>query len=173
MRVIPLTSRVTRPEMGILRIFRVFRGLCCRQNPTKTISETQPITHGVVRERVVAELLPENFRELSAELPDTFLTQYMNVCKSSAEFPQKPFPNYPIPWPSNPCFFRFPYFFRFPISLACLCVFPFFSKDFRGSAKRKTLAFFGVSGLEGQGKWPFLRDFWRFIGPGWQLGLQA
>ena len=37
--------------------------------------------------------------------------------------------------------------------------FPFFSKDFRGSAKRKTLAFFGVSpaffkkskGLEGQG----------------------
>ena len=39
--------------------------------------------------------------------------------------------------------------------------FPFFSKDFRGSAKRQTLAFFGVSlavffpkkqGLEGQGR---------------------
>ena len=34
---------------------------------------------------------------------------------------------------------------RFPISLAFLCVFHFFSKDFKGSAKRKTLAFFGVS----------------------------
>ena len=42
-------------------------------------------------------------------------------------------------------FFRFPCILRFPISLAFLCVFPFFSKDFRGSAKRKTLACFGVS----------------------------
>ena len=33
----------------------------------------------------------------------------------------------------------------FPIFLAFLCVFPLFSKDFRGSAKRKTLAFLGKS----------------------------
>ena len=38
---------------------------------------------------------------------------------------------------------RFPCFFRFPIFLAFLCIFPLFSKDFRGSAKRKTLAFLG------------------------------
>ena len=50
-----------------------------------------------------------------------------------------------MPWPSNPFFSRFPCFCCFPISLAFLCVFPFFSKDFRGSAKRKTLVFFGVS----------------------------
>ena len=47
------------------------------------------------------------------------------------------------PDPPNPCFFQFPCFFRFPIFLAFLCVFPLFSKDFRGSAKRKTLAFLG------------------------------
>ena len=48
------------------------------------------------------------------------------------------------PWPSFfPCVFRFPCFFRFPIFLAFLGVFPLFSKDFRGSAKRKTLAFLG------------------------------
>ena len=52
------------------------------------------------------------------------------------------------PWPSYfPCFFQFPCFFRFPISLAFLCVFPLFSKDFRGSAKRRTLAFFGKKPL--------------------------
>ena len=63
-----------------------------------------------------------------------------------------------LPFPSNPCFFRFPCFFCFPISLAFLGVFPLLSKVFRGSAKRKTLVFFGVSlafpktqGLEGQG----------------------
>ena len=32
----------------------------------------------------------------------------------------------PPPWPSNPCFFRFPIF------LALLCDFPSFSKDFWG-----------------------------------------
>ena len=73
--------------------------------------------------------------------------------------------NIKYPAPPNLAFvyFRFPCFFRFPISLAFLCVFPFFSKDFRGSAKRKTLAFFGVSlaffffkqGLEGQGIFGF------------------
>ena len=47
------------------------------------------------------------------------------------------------PDPPILAFFDFLAFFRFPISLAFLCVFPFFSKDFRGSAKRKTLAFFG------------------------------
>ena len=50
--------------------------------------------------------------------------------------------------------------FSFPIFLAFfLCVFPLFSKNFRGSAKRKTLAFLGgkpllfpkKQGLEGQG----------------------
>ena len=35
--------------------------------------------------------------------------------------------------------------FCFPISLVFLWGFPFFSKDFRDSAKRKTLAFLGVS----------------------------
>ena len=39
-------------------------------------------------------------------------------------------------------FFDFLGFFRFPISLVFFCVFLFFSKDFMGSAKRKTLAFF-------------------------------
>ena len=56
-------------------------------------------------------------------------------------------------------FFRFPCFLRVPIFLAFFCPF-FFSKDFRGSAMRKALAFFRVSlaffvqtqGLEGQGK---------------------
>ena len=33
--------------------------------------------------------------------------------------------------------------FSFPIFLAFLCVFPLFSKDFRGSAKRKPLLFWG------------------------------
>ena len=41
-------------------------------------------------------------------------------------------------------FFRFPCFFRFA-TLLFLCIFPSFSKDFRVSAKRKTLAFFGKS----------------------------
>ena len=62
------------------------------------------------------------------------------------------------PDPPILAFFRFPCFFRFPIFLAFSCVFPSFSKDFRGSAKRKTLAFFGEKpllfpkkqGLEGQ-----------------------
>ena len=52
------------------------------------------------------------------------------------------------------CFFFFPC----PFSLAFSCVVPFFSKDFRGSAKRKTLvlfrgflAFSKKQGLEGQG----------------------
>ena len=49
------------------------------------------------------------------------------------------------PWPSNPCFFRFPCFFCFPIFLAFLGSFSFFSKDLRGSAKRRTLALFRVS----------------------------
>ena len=65
------------------------------------------------------------------------------------------------PWPSNPCFFRFPCFFDFRFPLLFWGVFPFFSKDFRGSAKRKNLAFWGVlpcffpkkQGLEGQGLW--------------------
>ena len=58
----------------------------------------------------------------------------------------------------SPCFFRFPCFFCFSIFLVFLCVFPLFSKDFRGSAKRKTLALLGQTlafskkqGLEGQG----------------------
>ena len=40
-------------------------------------------------------------------------------------------------------FFGFLAFFVFRLFLAFLCVFPLFSKDFRGSAKRKTLAFLG------------------------------
>ena len=61
--------------------------------------------------------------------------------------------------PRGPCFFRFPRFFRSAVFLAFLCVFALFSKDFKGSAGRKILAFFGASslflpkkqGLEGQG----------------------
>ena len=74
-------------------------------------------------------------------------------------------------------FFWFPcFFFRF--SLLFGSVFPFFSKEFRGSAKRETLAFFGVSlafyskrrkqGLEGQGqKKPHVRSFFppAILGP--------
>ena len=64
--------------------------------------------------------------------------------------PRIPSENHPDP---PPCLFCSPF------SLAFLCVFPSFSKDFRGSAKRKTLVFFEVSlvfskkkqGLEGQG----------------------
>ena len=51
------------------------------------------------------------------------------------------------PDPPILAFFRFPCFFRFPIFLAFSCVFPSFSKDFRGSAKRETLAFFGEKPL--------------------------
>ena len=50
-------------------------------------------------------------------------------------------------WYANPCFFRFPCFFCFAIFLAFLCVFPFFSRDFKGSAERKVLAVFGGSSL--------------------------
>ena len=65
-----------------------------------------------------------------------------------------------IPDPPILAFFDFLAHFVFRFPLLFLCVFPFFSKDLRGSAKRKTLAFFGVShaffskkkeGLEGQG----------------------
>ena len=63
-----------------------------------------------------------------------------------------------LPWPSNPCFFRFLSLFRFAVLLAFLRVFPFFSRDFKGSAAREILASFGASslslpkkqGLEGQ-----------------------
>ena len=49
-----------------------------------------------------------------------------------------------LPRPSNPRFFLFAFFvFRFPL-LWC-AFFVSFPKDSRGSAKRKTLAFFGVS----------------------------
>ena len=56
-------------------------------------------------------------------------------------------------------FFDFLAFFVFRFSLLFLCDFPSFSKDFRGSAKRETLAFWGEKpllfpkkqGLEGQG----------------------
>ena len=59
----------------------------------------------------------------------------------------------------NPRFFRFPRFFCFAVFLVFLCVFALFSKDFKASAGRKILAFFGGSslflpkkqGLEGQG----------------------
>ena len=51
----------------------------------------------------------------------------------------------PSPDPPSLAFVDFLAFFGFPISLAFLCVFPFFSKDFRGSATRETLVFFGVS----------------------------
>ena len=47
-----------------------------------------------------------------------------------------------IPDPFFLAFFDSLAFFCFPISLAFLCVCPFFSKDFRGSVKRKNLAFF-------------------------------
>ena len=49
------------------------------------------------------------------------------------------------PDPPILAFFDFLAFFCYPIFLAFLCVFPLFSKDFRGSAKRKTLAFLGKS----------------------------
>ena len=64
------------------------------------------------------------------------------------------------PDPPILAFFDFLAFFRFPIFLAFSCVFPSFSKDFRASAKRETLAFFWgknpcffqkKQGLEGQG----------------------
>ena len=75
------------------------------------------------------------------------------------------------PDPRILAFFDFLAFFRFPISLAFLCVFPFFSKDFRGSAKRKTLVFFSgfplhfpkKQGLEGQGVFLFC-PFLSFLG---------
>ena len=55
--------------------------------------------------------------------------------------------------------FCFPCLFCFPIFLAFWGLLPFFSKDFRGSAKREALAFFrgfpcffsGKQGSEGQG----------------------
>ena len=51
-----------------------------------------------------------------------------------------------LPWPSNPCLFFSFLFFCFPVFLFFWGgVFHFFSKDFRGSAKRKTLVFLGGS----------------------------
>ena len=50
-----------------------------------------------------------------------------------------------FPWPSKPCLFRFPWFFRFVVSFFCWCVSPFFSRDFKGSAEREILAFCGAS----------------------------
>ena len=44
-------------------------------------------------------------------------------------------------------FFRFPCFFRFPIFLAFLCVFPLFSKDFRGFREEKNPCCFGEKPL--------------------------
>ena len=63
-----------------------------------------------------------------------------NFHEISANFPQN---SRTLPDPPILCFFRFPCFFCFPIFLAFSCVFPSFSKDFRGSAKRETLAFLG------------------------------
>ena len=85
-------------------------------------------------------------------------TKHMaNLDGTTSETQRPSFPDPPIL-----AFFDFLAFLGFPISLAFLCVCPLFSKDFRGSAKSKTLAFFGVSlaffskkarlqGLEGQG----------------------
>ena len=64
------------------------------------------------------------------------------------------------PDPPILAFFDFLAFFVCRFSLLFRCVFPFFSKDFRISAKRKTLAFFRgfpsffpeKQGLEGQGR---------------------
>ena len=50
-----------------------------------------------------------------------------------------------IPDPPILAFFDFLAFFVFRFPLLFLGVFLGFSKDFRGSAKRKTLVFFGVS----------------------------
>ena len=54
-----------------------------------------------------------------------------------------------VPRPDPPIlvFFVFFAFFRFAVFLAFFGVFPFFSKDFKGSAERKILAFFGGSSL--------------------------
>ena len=49
------------------------------------------------------------------------------------------------PDPPILAFFCFPRFFRFAVFLAFLCVSRFFSRDFRGSAGREILAFFGAS----------------------------
>ena len=46
-----------------------------------------------------------------------------------------------LPWP---LLFRFPYCFCFRFSLLFLCTFPLIARDFKGSVKRKTLAFFVV-----------------------------
>ena len=76
------------------------------------------------------------------------------------------------PDPPILAFFVFLAFFCFPISLAFLCGFPLFSKDFRGSAKRKNpcffrgfLAFFEKARVGGSGNWagliPDLRAYSR------------
>ena len=78
-----------------------------------------------------------------------------------------------IPDPPILAFFDFLAFFCFPIFLAFLCVFPSFSKDFRGSAKRKTLAFFGKTlgfskkaRVGGSGIWLIFAKAGGFIGNG-------
>ena len=65
------------------------------------IAVNQQLTYGVIREGVIAENFPRNFRKLSAEFPHPFLAQYFaNFREFSAEFPQtfrkNPFPNDPI-----------------------------------------------------------------------------
>ena len=53
-------------------------------------------------------------------------------------------PHVYVPFPA-PIFWGFPCFFLFRFSLLFLCLFAFFSKDLKVSAKRKPLFFFGVS----------------------------
>ena len=49
------------------------------------------------------------------------------------------------PDPPILAFLQLPCFFVFRFSLLCLCVFPSFSRDFRGLREEKTLSCFGVS----------------------------
>ena len=93
-----------------------------------------------------------------------FLTRGFAISELESAAPSRPFPICKQSQDPDPpfflAFFNFLAFFVFRFSsLFFLCVFPSFSKDFGGSAKRKTLALFGVSlafvskkqGLEGQG----------------------
>ena len=92
-----------------------------------------------------AETYPAIFRRISANFPQFSANSRSAVCTA-------------CPDPPILVFFDFLAFFDFPFSLLFLR-FCFLSKDFRGSAKRETLVFFGEKpllspkkqGLEGQG----------------------
>ena len=128
-----------------------------RTNSAKELSQQfEGFTgHFPLKQGVLKQIAPESSPESSTKsLSQKFFGVPFSVPDKFRELQTRPNSHLPAR-EATPAFFDFLAFFVFRFPLLFLRVFPSFSKEFRGSPKRKTLAFFGVSlallGLKGQG----------------------